>query len=347
MGVDYENNEYKVTAQYFTAQSGTDGDSGPSGSALYTETGSGISIANALSEISFNAGHPVMLGECQIFVIGGGLSGKPLDKILETFTNEYGSYPKVKICITDGKAEDVLKVKFKGESVSVHRLNRMLQAGEEEGYIPNSVLYAVMKDSQGALGCAFLPLVEVIDKVNDFTEGEKVINVTGGILFKDNVKNTAVNLDESTGILWLRNTSSEGSVTITQHNNPFLVNLFNMNTKIWTETVDNGNGNTETVIRVNCDASTGYTETHISNSTKELNREIKEASETAIIEKLTNALKITAIDNGIDVIQLADIIRNKNYLFWMEVKDDWQNNIKKLKFVVTANVEVSRFGAIW
>lgn len=335
MGVDYEEGLYKISAQYFTGQSGEGGGSKPT---MYTAKGEGASIAHAMDEAGINAGRPLLMGECQIFIIGEGLKDRPLFNVLGTFTNEYKSYPKTMICTAAGKASDVLSVKYKDESVTMHRLHRMLTNAGDDGVCPLSFLNMVMMNSLNLSGSACLPLLKVSGDDNDSTEDGKTVQLAGAMLIRDNLHCAYIGLAETSGIHWLGGSASNAVVTVVFDENPVLVNLMNIKTTMTPEMTDGG-----LTVNVHCTAQVGYAETHIGSMVDEKNEQLKKTAEKTVTERLMQTLKTVVTDNGADVIGLEETIRHKDYRLWTKIEDEWLDIIKEIDFKVTADIDISRY----
>lgn len=338
IGIDFEDGVYKIAAQYFTGQSGEGGGSEPT---MYTAKGEGASIVGAMEEAGINSGRPLLMGECQVFIIGEGLTDKPLFNILNTLTAEYKSYPKIIVCAAAGKASDVLAVKYKDESVSLHRLNRMLKNAEDDGICPESYLKTVMMNSLNSSGSACLPLLEIKDIGSDSTEDGKIVQISGASIIRDNLHCAYIGLAEASAILYLNNSVSDAKVTVVIDGTPVLVNLINTRTKLTPEMADG-----QLTVRVECTAQLGYAETHVPSMVDEKNEVLKELTERAMTERLTNMLKVVVLENGVDVIHLEETIRHKNYKLWTKIEDNWTEVIREINFVVTTETNISRYSKI-
>ena len=106
VGIDYEDDEVKVTAQIALPKPSQSGDS-----IEYTEVqGSGVTAADALNEINAKTGYYPKLLFCKLFLVGEGCQSQNLFRILGCLYRKNFSELTALVAMCKGNAADMLKM---------------------------------------------------------------------------------------------------------------------------------------------------------------------------------------------------------------------------------------------
>lgn len=336
VGIDFEEDTYIFSVQYYTGESSSA--EGNAKAEIFTAKGKGSSVAHAMKEIEFNYGKPLLLGECQVLIIGDGLEGKNLEMILSPFVYESQNHPRIIVAAARGKAADILAVKYKDENVSMYKARRIIENAQRTGLSPKARLYEVMSDLRLAGGGALIPVLEIEEAESDLTDDGKLVKVVGGALFKKGEYIGSIELEPTSGVLWLRNMATIANVTVVYEDRPMSVLLANLRVNMTPRLVGG-----KLIVDVVFKADAEYQVEHIDKGTAESDKVIEELAAAAATKRLMSALETTVVEYGTDVIDLEHVIKHSNYHLWLKIEDDWENVISSCNFVIVTEIQVMRY----
>ncbi len=339
--IDYENDMYVVTIQYYGGESLESKKNDPNES-LFSAVGKGSTVSHALQEAGSLTGKPLFLGDCQIFILGESLKGKDLVDVLDVLTDEYEGYPQIALAIAKGKASDLLELKYNDQSITINKFDQILQENVKNGFIPNSELYPVVINLSNSLVCAYLPIFTIVDVNPGITEDGKTAAILNGALIKGGRYLDTIERTEVAGISFIQNKNMTSSITIAHNDRSMLVNLSNIKVRLSPKLIGN-----KIMIEVKYRANASYSQSHVDADVVYISDHIETLTEVAITERLVTSLNKVVTELGVDVFGLEETIRSKCYKGWMLIKDNWEEEIKNLDFHVTGKVEVTGYGVRW
>lgn len=344
VGVDYEKGSYKVTLQYYNLSgSGSRTSIDTSQPNVLVASGTGTDVYSALSQAEFTIGRELMLGINQMVIIGEEASKQRLSEVMGFATTYYQSHPRMLICAAEGKAEDVLKVKFVEGSVSTQKLKFILQNGQHSGcvVIPTVLdLYIALSEQQKAL-C--LPLLTTVETGTDASEDGKSVEIKGGMLYKDETGLKPLSIDEMSGVALISNSAVSSVVTADTAGGEnkaesVAIEIYNSKSSIEPIITDD-----KVVFKVLLDAHGKFLDsyTHGRNSPR-----ISELNSSAA-QKLSNRMEAAAkmvIENSVDVLRLELLVKHCNYKAWEKLHKNWDEVLKNAEFNFTVKVSIDRYG---
>lgn len=340
VGIDYEEGEYKVTAQYFNTDS-------EGGSTMVNNTepnvivvsGKGKTVSDALEDASYRSGKAFMLGITGVCVIGKEAAKQDIKPLLSFATSNYQSNPKMYVTVSEKKAEEVINVKFKEGSASVEKLENILKNGDKLGLCKPLMLFEVMKKLSQPTKSLVLPLFKVIDDEGGFTEDDKNVCIDGGVLIYDGRYADSLSVKEMSGVQFLSGEAKTAQLTVTDKNEDVTVVLYNVKADIEPKYKK---GRLSFKIRLTADGK--YANSNLSNP-EEKSGEVARLCEKAVTERVKLAIEKTLKDKGADAFGLKHAITSKEYYSWLKIEENYGELLKNGTYDVECKVTVRRFSA--
>lgn len=340
VGIDYENGEYKVTAQYFNTDS-------EGGSTMVNNTepnvivvaGKGKTVSDALEDASYRSGKAFMLGITGVCVIGKEAAKQDIKPLLSFATSNYQSNPKMYVTVAEKKAEEVINVKFKEGSASVDKLENILKNADKLGLCKPLRLFEIMKKLSQPTKSLVLPLFKVIDDEGGFTEDDKNVCIDGGALIHNGKYETSISIKEMSGVQFLSGEAKTAQLTVTDNDEDVTVVLYNVKADI---EPTYKKGKLSFVIRLTADGK--YANSNLSDPEEKSNR-VARLCEKAVIERVNLAVEKTLKSRGADAFGLKHAITSKEYYSWLKIEENYGELLKNGTYDVECKVTIRRFSA--
>lgn len=337
IGIDYKDDMFKVNFQYYNP-TGIGGrtlvdNSQPN---VMTSSGEGENIYSALEDAAFRCGRELMLGVTQIIVIGEEAAKYSVVKVMEFSKSFFQSHPDMLVTVTEGDAEELMKVKFSEGIVSTQKLKFMLTNAEKSGIagLPNAIeLFTALQTNRKS---AALPRLRLIDNESDASEEGKTIEISGGVLINDGKAVRDVDTEVMSGLEILCCKTETGTVTVEYEGEKISVGLVNIKTKIKPSFEDG-----RLVFTVDLTSGGRFLVTP-QGTYEENNRELETLCGDEIIKRMKEAVKQTVFECGADPFLLEKTVRHYNYKLWKDVEENFGEYLKNAKFKFGAHIEIDK-----
>lgn len=338
VGVDYENGQYTATVQYFNMDS-------EGGSTMVDNTkpnvivvsGSGRTVSDALEDASYRSGKAFMLGITGLFVIGNEASKQDIKPLLSFATSNHQSNPKMYIAVAEGKASDIMQVRFKEGAASVNKLESLFRNADNLGLCAPLKLYEVMKKLSQPTKSLVLPLLKVNEDGGDFTEDGKNVVITGGALISDSKYADSLSVREVAGLQFLSDSTDTSQLTVSDNGEDVTVILYDVSTDI---TPRYSKGKLSFTINVTADGK--YVNSNLSNPA-EKSRRVEKLCEKAVQERVELTVNKLLKKNGADAADLKYSITSKEYFSWLKIEENYRELLKNGSYDIKCDVTIRRF----
>ncbi len=362
VGIDYypETGSYRLSMQYFT-QSGEGGQNqiDKTQANVLKSVGEGMSICDAAVNASIKTGKDLLFSENRLIIIGSELAGYDLEATLNFFVSDFHSHPKAHVAVADGKAEDIIDIRFKEGTVSTEKLTNLLTNAERHGVCPANMLPDTLISLHSASRSAYLPLLKIVEEKTDVTipqggsdgsggsggdqgggqssdEGmkEKTVELVGGAAFSDGKAVGKGSFADSAGIQLITDRTHELSVTVrTDESETATVTLFKTDFSAEPVITD---GKLKFVVK---GFAFGRFEERIflSDTDEETLEEITRQTEKTVKESVYGAVSNIKTALGCDVFGFENVLRCRCPDFWF----DNEENIAELIRLADVEVEFS------
>ncbi len=340
IGIDYSDGEYEVSIQYFNAE-------GSGGSTLIDSTkanvtivkGRGEEIQTAIESASAKCGRPFMFGTIATIVFGKTAAKLDLIKSLSFAETYYQSNPKTLIAVADGKAGDIMDVRFKDGAVSVDHLRQLLIHAQQLGISEAKPLYKVMYELRHPTGSTVLPLLSAARTESSATDDGAIVEISGGALFADRKLAGVISLSDISGLQFLNGTFSSTSFSATADDRNITVSLYSTRTEL-----DYHFDGEQLNFSVNVTALGKYIDSQLQDEGISYSESVENQCEKLIAERINGAVNSAINRFGTDPVGLYHGIMIKNLPLWRSIHDNYGALLKNAGFKVECKVEIDRFG---
>ena len=344
IGIDYEDGLFKACFQYYNP-------SGAGGATLVdnsqpnvlTAKGEGENVYGALEDASFRCGKELMLGVTQIIIIGEEAANHSVEQVMNFSKSYFQSHPDMMIAVSEGKACDLMQVKFNEGIVSTQKIKFMMQNAEKSGIaaLPSALdLFRSLESEQRSICLPRLRLIEPSeddDEKSDASEDGKNIEICGGVLIYDGKAAANTDIEVMSGLEMLCCKTQTGTVTVDYNDEKLSIGLVDIHTELF-PSYEDGVLTFEVKVkskgRYLIEPHNGYAE--------EDNKEMGRLCGEQIIARMTGAIEETVLKYGADPFQLEKIIRHYDNKLWNEIKDNYTEELKNCRFDFETDIEIDK-----
>jgi len=329
MGIDYENDKYKVILQEYLPVN-TDKSSGGEETSSEYVVSEGETLFDAIKNAEIKDGNQVFYGQCRLYIIGEDALKKGIGQVTEFMNSNYQLSLNSSVLAANGKAEEILKAKlFSGTApdISVSRI-------EGCGKAPDTTVIDILKMMYNLNGTGCLPLISL--------KGKDEAVIERCIVLKDYKSHIRLNDEETMGLTWINEGISDAVMTAEHNGHKVSVGVVSENTKISMETQKDGG----IIVKISVSAKGNVSENGIISS-KHVNIGQVEAVEKDIkqtIEKqIDAALKKVVTQGECDLFYLLQRLKKTDNELYLKVKGD-NNWLSEIEFQVSADFSVRHSG---
>ena len=344
IGIDYEDGLFKTCFQYYNP-------SGAGGATLVdnsqpnvlTAKGEGENVYGALEDASFRCGKELMLGVTQIIIIGEEAANRSVEQVMNFTKSYFQSHPDMLVSVSEGKACDLMQVKFNEGIVSIQKIKFMMQNAEKSGIaaLPSGLdLFKSLQSEQGSICLPRLRLIEPSkdeDEKSDASEDGKNIEICGGVLINDGKAAADVDIEVMSGIEMLCCKTQTGTVTVEHNDEKLSIGLVDIHTKLLPKYED---GILSFDVKVKSKGR--YLIEPNNGSPDDDSKEMGRLCGEQIIARMTKAIEETVLKYGADPFQLEKIIRHYDNKLWIEIKDNYTEALKNCRFDFETDIEIDK-----
>ena len=334
IGIDMENNKYKVTIQVIDINK-SNNDSQENLSKPITYSALGNNISEALNNINLKSPKSLYLGHLELLIVSEEVAKNKMDKISDYFLRNSNVSKNFTMLVSKTKTEDILKVLENDSSFPTGNiLGSVENSSNSDGTSSNIKFIKFMQDllSEGKN-----PILKVISKndkdkltIDDIAifKNKKLITFLDGKyniaynFITDNIKSTNINYKCSDkNYIGVNVTKSNTNIkSIIKNNEPIIYLDVDINAQIE---------------EVNCSKE----EDNISKIRSEVEKEVKKMIDDVIDE--------TKKDINSDIFGFGENIYQNHLSFWKSIKNDWLDKYyPNLKVKTDVEVKLDNQGSI-
>ncbi len=322
IGVDKENEGYKITVQSFDYQN-TTSEEGPNVKVISLN---GESVMSALNTISKRTGLEPLYSQNIMIVIGEDAAKDGINKIIDFFIRHYESRPNVKICIARGKAEDVLSCKSGENFIQSKDISDLIDDKSDIVHFVGALHDVNSQPSATALS---------------ITQGETPTIIEDGIaVFYGDTLSGFCDENESLGIKLINGRSKGENYLLKLDDGRKVTCVINDSTsKIKTYISD------VPEFTVNLDLDIGIFEIEKLNEGDMNGKEnlIKNQLIANINDLFRRTIYKVIMEYGSDIFNFGKILMNKNPKYFKGI-EDWGRMIKSCRYNINTNIDISVTG---
>ncbi len=167
IGVDLDNNDWRVTVRAFTLNQ--------TNQAEKSYTASGETVASALEGIIRQTGKIPLYSHSSILVFGRKCAENGLEACLDFFIRHYDSRPDMNVLLSDSTAEEILKIDNRTGAPSTQEIAALQKTGNRCAKLRSTDLISLINGTFGADRTACVPIIQK----------EPLMHIAGSGLLRD------------------------------------------------------------------------------------------------------------------------------------------------------------------
>lgn len=341
IGIDYSDGKYQVTVQYFNME-GTGG-TAPIDSTkanVVNVTGKGETVSTALESATLKCGKSFMYGITGIIVLGRDALEKDVLKTMSFAESYYQSNCSVLIAAADQKASDILEVKFKDGIISVEHLKMLLDNSQYYGTGENIRIQELLSEQRREYAGTALSMLSAVSGGETADDGKTVV-ITGGVLISDRTFTADLSLEDMSGLQLIGEKPENTLVTVSAEDEKVNVTIYDIDTEIKHSFTDG-----KLCFNIDIHANGKYTDSQLHNKELAFSSEIETMCAEILTERIGRALTTTVNRYGCDPCGLKYVISSMDYKNWLVISDNFGEMLREAQFVITADIDIDRFGII-
>jgi len=340
IGIDYADNKYEVTVQYFNME-GTGGNS-PIDSTkanVINITGKGESVTAALESASLKCGRPFMYGITGLVIIGRDALDEDIVKTMSFAESYYQSNPSVLLAAADGKASDILGVKFKEGIISIEHLRMILDNADYNGIAESIKILEMLSEQRREYGGTVLPVLKSINNGSDASDDGKTVELSGGYLIADGRFTGEVSLSDMSGLMLLEKRTKNALLTADFGDEKVEITAYDISLS-----VGHHYNKGKLIFDVSVRANGKYTDSQLMDKDASFSGEVEKACAKRLIERIESAFLNSAKKYGCDPCGLKYVISSENHTEWIRLEENFGEVLKNSEFNVSCDMDIDRFG---
>ncbi len=340
IGIDYADGKYEVTVQYFNME-GAGGNSpiDPSKSNVINVTGKGDTVSAALESASIKCGRGFMYGITTIIILGREALGQDVRKTLSFAESYYQSDPSVLIAAADGKASDILGVKFKEGIISVEKLEMIITNAEYYGLAESVKILEFLSEQHRKNAATALPLLKEAETGSDATDDGKSVELTGGVLISEHKLSSDLSLSDLAGLQLLGKKPQNTVVGAKVDGANVSVTIYDIDTNITHELTEEG---LKFYIKIHANGK--YTDSQLNSKSDYYGETVEDICAETLKKRTEEALLNTVFKHGCDPCELKYVITSSDYMEWIRIEDNFGEILKNAEFFIECDIDIDRFG---
>ena len=328
IGVDYENDKYSITVQALDFKNLKDKDT-PTVKVLELE---GLTVMEALGNISNQTGLNPLYSQNLMLIIGKPTAEQGINKLIDFFIHHYEMRPNITVCLSTGKASDILTLESNGKILEAKNIFDMINKDMKSDMI--HFVGNIKSDASDP----YIPCL----RIEKSAKNSKVVSDTIAV-FKNDTLSYTLDKDLSQGLLLVNGVSNPGVCVVKGLENfgDTAFELGKINTKIDVKIKDNY---PEYFINIKAKANTFEIDKNLFNGNCE---EIKKVLEKKLAEKLKEISQqaiLECVRNKSDVFGFGKKLLNKNPNYFRPISNSWKDMIKDYKYHVNVEANISDIG---
>lgn len=340
IGIDYENEEYSVTAQVAVPEATTSTTENKKAEI----TGKGKTVGSAIRNIGELSGWYPQLAFCNLIILGNNTIEQNVIKILDYFTKTLRVQDSAVVVLAEQNASDILYTSTPLDNVTSFAIQKILlkDLGFELGVATNDIKsFCIGYYSE--TGSSYMPIIKKINASEDKKKDNKsVFDCSSTALFLHGKKVGELNKDQTLTLNALFSNLKNSTIEITDVKKDYYLKSGNYMITVLRCTpnikqrVENNKINVEFTINMYCKVSDQTSEfsDDAFNKNIPLSYAVKESAENYLRENISQLIE-TEKQTGCDLLRIKQRLYRFNYKYYASIKD---NVFEHLETTINVNV---------
>ncbi|HBW35227.1 Ger(x)C family spore germination protein [Desulfosporosinus sp. BICA1-9] len=342
MGIDRtENNEISLTFQLLLPGELKVKGGGGKGVSIVTSTGE--TLFDALRNAALESDRKLYGGHIKVVVIGEEAAKAGIIPLLDFARrdHEWRELPYFFIA-RGGTAKDIIKGEHEQEKIPAKAMESLAKATKATSKLPKVNLHEVLKTLSSKTTDMIAPGIQVIEKKID-NKTKKIIELDETAIFKKDKLVGWFDWTETRGLLWILGEVKSGIIVVESpkdEKKKVSLEILRASSKVKPEITD---GKLMITVEVKEEGNLGEQMSQVYLTKPDTFKELEEKQAAAIEDEINSALR-KAQAWGVDIFQFGEAFHRKFPKEWPELKENWDEEFKKLEVTVEVDANLRGVG---
>ncbi len=325
LGIDYNDDEFTLSALYSTGQ-GADPEQGTGSGAEAIAKGSGKTAFEALENLKLKNKKAISIAQTGSFLIGEGAAKQGLDQCIDFLSRDETIKMEALIyVIKEKKASEFIQEGIDNKQTIHEDLEAVEQKQQEQLTRNDNTMVNILNDMRQEYSCVMIPYL-IADKSGYSIDGYTVFDQ---LKLKDYLDH-----ETSDGVNFIRNIMRSYPIYLEEAG--LLISY--TNTKLKSKVQDDL---IKITIKVSFDSM--VKEVLSKENIFELSRmERLTAKQNEYISNIIKKPVTYSLNHGLDILNLARLVENDNFNEWKDIKKNWSEEITKIDYEYELQSRISK-----
>lgn len=277
----------------------------------------------------------------EVLVLSEDLLKKPfvLEDTLDVFFRDHEMRRNIRIFVSKGRAEDILKQSAKPENLPAKYVNMISNHAQKNAQMLEAVRIGDLQQKMSASRSFVLPVLGLT---------RQGIKMEGAAVFRGKDKKLVGRLNgmETLGLNYMMGKKVGGFFKIQRGNQHIVFEIRSMHRKIHAFVTDP----TKPKFVIDVYLAGTLAEVYLRKDNKAMNdKEISKYLAREMEKQLQKTVKVAQKDLKVDVLGIGEYYKRKNYKQWIKVKKNWdqgQNYFSTSNIIVRVHPSIEHTGSV-
>ncbi|WP_236687192.1 Ger(x)C family spore germination protein [Ornithinibacillus californiensis] len=339
-----EDEQIRISVQIFIPRAITSGETGedPSTGSTFVREGVGKSLAQAVADLQTNIPRKLFWGQCRIFIFGKELAEMGIQKEIDFLVRHPSPRGISNLYVSQEEAKRMLELIPPLERYSGEALRKLSQQEIGIDTTLKDVDVKLAGDSQSIA----LPIIKVLVSPEESRQGNQSIPVIDGTaVFQRDKMVGALNMEETSWLLWLIRTLKNGTISVMPKGNEEEVVMMPISGNVkFNPHISKNTWNMTFSLEVEANVIQNETllNLHNENTVKQFEKEI----EKVLKENLTQTMEKLQQEFHTDILDFGKRFHRKYPDEWKKVKNNWVEKYPEVNVTIHVNAKINKTGDI-
>jgi spore germination protein KC len=315
------------------------GGGGAGGGETIIKSGTGVTVADAISNLQEKLSRRVFWGHTKVIVFGEKAAKAGIRQHLDFLSRNPEARLRSNVLVSKGTAKSVLELVPPIEQSS----SEVLRELSESQLLLRVTVKDVLQMLSGDTGAAALPMVKIKPPEKGKQEQQTVAFIQRTAIFKKDKMIGDIDDQLTRGVLWIRNEIKEANITITPKGEKG--NITATLIRAHTELIPKyEKGKWKMIVKATAEDDIILNGTKLDLLNPKYTKMIEKELENEMNKRIRNTLKKVQKEMKADIFGFADIFHRKYPREWNRVKNRWEEIFPTVEVVVKTKAYVRRPG---
>jgi spore germination protein KC len=315
------------------------GGGGAGGGETIIKSGTGVTVADAISNLQEKLSRRVFWGHTKVIVFGEKAAKAGIRQHLDFLSRNPEARLRSNVLVNKGTAKSVLELVPPIEQSS----SEVLRELSESQLLLRVTVKDVLQMLSGDTGAAALPMVKIKPPEKGKQEQQTVAFIQRTAIFKKDKMIGDIDDQLTRGVLWIRNEIKEANITITPKGEKG--NITATLIRAHTELIPKyEKGKWKMIVKATAEDDIILNGTKLDLLNPKYTKMIEKELENEMNKRIRNTLKKVQKEMKADIFGFADIFHRKYPREWNRVKNRWEEIFPTVEVVVKTKAYVRRPG---